>query len=67
VSVKHDAVDERAVYPGTVTAPPGLGRVRQELKQWREHGDVQVEQRVGEQVVAQSMSHSPVSVNTINF
>jgi hypothetical protein len=67
VSVKHDTVDERTVDPRAVTAPPSLRRVRQELEEWREHGDVQIEQRVGEKVVAHSVPHTPVSVNTINL
>jgi len=64
VSVKHDAVDQRAVYPGSIATPPGLGRVRQELEQWCEHGDVEIQQRVREQVMAHGVGHSPVPVNT---
>lgn len=63
MSVKHDAVDQWAVYPGPIATPPGLGRVWQELEQWCEHGDVEIQQRVREQVVAHGVAHSPVPVN----
>jgi len=66
VSVKHDAVDQRAVYPGPIATPPGLGRIWQELEQWCEHGDVEVQQRVREQVMAHGVAHSPVPVNTVS-
>jgi len=66
VSVKHDAVDQRAVYPGPIATPPGLGRVWQELEQWCEHGDIEIQQRVREQVMAHGVAHSPVPVNRVS-
>lgn len=66
MSVKHDAVDQRAVYPGPIATPPGLGRIRQELEQWCEHGDVEIKQRVREQVMAHGVAHTPVPVNTVS-
>lgn len=66
MSVKHDAVDQRAVYPGPIATPPSLGRVWEELEQWCEHGDVEIQQRVREQVMAHGVAHSPVPVNTVS-
>lgn len=66
MSVKHDAVDQRAVYPGPIATQPGLGRVWQELEQWCEHGDVEIQQRVREKVMAHGVAHSPVPVNTVS-
>ena len=64
VPVKHNTVDQRTVYPRPISTPPSLGRFRQELEQRCEHGDVKIEQRVWEQVVAHGVPHTPVPVDT---